>query len=209
MSSSSFYNSQVTSRLQGNNYPAQGQQQPQQPQQNVSQATYPATQATAATSATTKTQSDMRMKPGGARKYPSYPQTGMQQYYSREVPGGTNPGQVGQQPSQFPTPGYGGQVPTSTAPAPQPGGFYNPMDYGAQNPAVSQPTATPGLGGYQQQPQPVVSSAPSQYAPPAPTSNQSMETINATKAWNDPPLLKPKAVSRFIRQYLQGVFHED
>nr|XP_054773269.1 protein transport protein Sec31A-like isoform X2 [Lytechinus pictus] len=197
VSSSSFYNSQVTSRLQGNTYQPQGQQ-PQHPQPNVNQATYASTQATAATSATTTTtsQSNMRMKAGGPRQYPSYPQTGMQQYYSREAPGMNNPGEVGQQPG-FQTQGFGQTQPytnpqTSTAPAPQPGGFYNPMDYGAQNPAVSQPVATPGLGGYQQ-PQPTVSSAPSQYAP-VPTSSHSMlESNDPKKAWNDPPLLKPKA----------------
>eukprot|EP00057_Strongylocentrotus_purpuratus_P023135 XP_011677609.1 PREDICTED: prion-like-(Q/N-rich) domain-bearing protein 96 [Strongylocentrotus purpuratus] len=134
----------------------------------------------------------MRMKAGGARKYPSY----LRRYaavYSRRGTG-RRPTRTGwSAASQFPTPGYVQWAPTSTAPTSQPGGFYNPMEYGAQNPAVSQPTATPGRGGYPQQPQPAVSSAPSQYAPPAPPSNQSMETINATKAWNDPPLLKPKA----------------
>ncbi|XP_072165070.1 protein transport protein Sec31A-like [Diadema setosum] len=206
VSSSSFYNSQVSSRAQKTAYGSQAyargqQQQPQQPgqgQQSTGQAGYTATQTSAA-GGVSSAQSPMRASMGGPRHYPSYPQTGMQQYYAGTSATAGAAGQYGSQQPDQTSSSYGqphqfyGQsnVPTTGQPT---GNFYNPMDYSAQNPAISQAAPTPGLSGYSApQPTQPVSTPSSMYSAPQPSGGQGVEVNDPSRAWNDPPVLKPKA----------------
>ena len=199
VSSSNFYNSQVSSRAQATGYPAtqdygQQRQQAQQPQA-VNQAVYSTSQATS----TTTSQPSLRAKMGGPRHYPGYPQSGMQQYYSSAA-ATTSQQQSQAQPGQGQQWGHG-QASTASQNTQPAGNFYNPMDYSAQNPVASQPAPTPGLSGFSSQPSQPTPVAPNAYptppAPvpaPAPPTSQGIEVIENRDGWNDPPLLKPKSV---------------
>ena len=222
VSSSYFYNSQVSSRAQTPGSPAtqdyaqQRQQQlpqQQQQQQTVNQAAYSSSQATT----TTTTQPSLRAKIGGPRQYPGYPQSGMQQYYSSAATASTGQQQLQTQPGQS-------QQWAGTQNAQPTGNFYNPMDYSTPNPVASQPAPTQGLSGYPSQPsQPAPTqglsgypSQPSQPTPMAPTTyptppehapvtSQGIEARELKDGWNDPPILKPKPVRNITIIYFGKV----